>query len=304
MSRPADELRISEEDAVDREDYFDCQETLEHPDRDGRHAKTDMRRETLDDTRIEPLENTLNDSDDDLKERGEEVEDEHQKEEEEKLTEEEKESRRLHSLILKEEGNCHFKNGGQLEHHIHQHSTRVAFELRNVCLRRLVSGGAELHASVGVVSALFQPRSSHPVLKQSGCPTAPGMLTLLHQDRKDDGIADCSRALELKPDYLKALLRRAELYEQTEQLEKALDDYQKVLERDPGQAAARRACVRLPQQIHEKNEKLKEEMLGKLKELGNMVLRPFGLSTSNFQVNQDTNTGSYSINFVNKPNNT
>lgn len=50
-------------------------------------------------------------------------------------------------------------------------------------------------------------------------------------------------ALELNPDYVKALLRRAELYEQTEQLEKALDDYQKVLERDPKQTAAGQACA-------------------------------------------------------------
>lgn len=50
-------------------------------------------------------------------------------------------------------------------------------------------------------------------------------------------------AIALDPEYLRALLRRAELYEQTEKLDEALEDYQKVLERDPNNVAARQAAM-------------------------------------------------------------
>uniref|UniRef100_A0A674CEY3 Tetratricopeptide repeat domain 1 n=1 Tax=Salmo trutta TaxID=8032 RepID=A0A674CEY3_SALTR len=112
-----------------------------------------------------------------------------------------------------------------------------------------------------------------------------------------------SGAIELNPNYMRAILRRAELYEKTDKLDEALEDYKAALEKDPDLPSAREACMRLPQQIHERNEKLKDDMMGKLKDLGNMFLRPFGLSTSNFQVNQDSGTGSYSVNFVQNPNN-
>lgn len=91
--------------------------------------------------------------------------------------------------------------------------------------------------------------------------------------------------------------RRAKLYEENDKLDESLEDFKKVLELDSNCTEARQAIVRLPVKINERNEKLKEEMLGKLKDLGNMILKPFGLSTNNFQMQQDPSTGSYSVNF-------
>ncbi len=46
-------------------------------------------------------------------------------------------------------------------------------------------------------------------------------------------------------------------------------------------------------------EKLKDEAMGKLKELGNSILGNFGMSLDNFKMTQDPNTGSWSIGYNN-----
>jgi len=114
----------------------------------------------------------------------------------------------------------------------------------------------------------------------------------------DQAIANCSKAVELNPSYLKAIQRRAELYESTDKLDEALKDFQAVLALDPSHAEARRAVLRLPPLIEERNEKMKAEMMDNLKKLGNMCLKPFGLSTNNFKMEQDPSTGSYNVQFV------
>lgn len=80
-------------------------------------------------------------------------------------------------------------------------------------------------------------------------------------------------------------------------MDESLADYNKIVELEPMHLEARTNITRLQPIIAERNEKMKEEMMGKLKDLGNMILKPFGLSTNNFQLQQDPNTGSYSVNF-------
>ncbi|CAL7939315.1 unnamed protein product [Xylocopa violacea] len=118
---------------------------------------------------------------------------------------------------------------------------------------------------------------------------------------RESAIADCTKAIELNPSYVKAYIRRAQLYEQEEKLDEALEDFKKVLTFDSSHAEANYAVRRLPPLINERNEKLKTEMLGKLKDLGNMVLKPFGLSTNNFELQKDPNSGGYSVKFHQNP---
>ncbi|EDV22918.1 Tetratricopeptide repeat protein 1 [Trichoplax sp. H2] len=115
--------------------------------------------------------------------------------------------------------------------------------------------------------------------------------------RHEEALNDCNAALDLNPDYVKVLLRRAQTYEALDKLDEALQDYQSVANKDSSNKMAREAVMRLPNEIKERNERLKDEMIGKLKDLGNMILNPFGLSTDNFKLNKDPTTDSYSVKF-------
>jgi len=119
----------------------------------------------------------------------------------------------------------------------------------------------------------------------------------VHMGRDQEAVDDCRVALNLKPGYLKALMRRAQAFERLDKLEDALSDYKAVLAIDPTNRVARGKVPGLEKECAVRMEKLKEETLGKLKDLGNSVLSNFGLSLDNFKMQQDPNTGSYSFSF-------
>jgi len=64
----------------------------------------------------------------------------------------------------------------------------------------------------------------------------------------------------------------------------------------PHVLAIRRALSSLPSRIKVQQEKEKDEMLGKLKELGNGILGKFGLSTDMFKFDQQEG-GGYNMRF-------
>ncbi|KAF1833570.1 hypothetical protein BDW02DRAFT_569884 [Decorospora gaudefroyi] len=107
----------------------------------------------------------------------------------------------------------------------------------------------------------------------------------------------------------KALLRRAKARHEVRgwaSLQASLDDYQ-ALSRPPHQLSAldqkavQTALRKLPDQLEEAKNTEMADMMGKLKQLGNGVLKPFGLSTDNFSFVKDEKSGGYSMGFNQGP---
>ncbi|CAH2077459.1 unnamed protein product [Thlaspi arvense] len=124
-------------------------------------------------------------------------------------------------------------------------------------------------------------------------------VCFLKLGKHEESVKECTKALELNPTYTKALVRRAEAHEKLEHFEEAITDLKKIIELDPSNDQARKGIRRLEPLAAEKREKMKEEAITKLKEMGNSILGRFGMSVDNFKAVKDPNTGSYSLSFQN-----
>lgn len=193
------------------------------------------------------------------------VDEERLRNEEKGLSEEEREGRRVEATEMKQQGNSLYKEG-KPEDAVEKYTAGL-----NICPLYFTKDRAVLYANRAQMKKVL--------------------------DEKDKAIINCSKAIELDSEYLKAHLRRAELYQETDKLDEALEDFKRVIELDPSNQDAKRALHILPQKIEERNEKMKEEMMQNLKKLGNMVLKPFGMSTDNFNMVQDPSTGGYNMSF-------
>lgn len=108
-------------------------------------------------------------------------------------------------------------------------------------------------------------------------------------------VEDCTLSLERKVDHPKILMRRSQAYEKLDKMDEALADAKKVYEIDPSYPKIAVTVRRLEKTCEERMNKLKDEALGKLKELGNTILGNFGMSVDDFKMTQDPTTGSWSV---------
>jgi tetratricopeptide (TPR) repeat protein len=106
---------------------------------------------------------------------------------------------------------------------------------------------------------------------------------------------DCTEALLRNPKYIKVLIRRANIYERREKYDQALADLREVHTLDPSNTQVASDIKRITV-LHEATvEKMKNEAMDKLKDLGNSILGNFGMSLDNFKMQQDPNTGGWSM---------
>lgn len=126
-------------------------------------------------------------------------------------------------------------------------------------------------------------------------PTSPDSSAAARLKRQDD-------ILRIRA---KALMRRARARSELggwANLEGAIEDYKRLEQMDKTLGATDRRIVQaqlraLPPRAKAAQEKETAEMWSKLKDLGNGLLRPFGLSTDNFKMVKDEKTGGYSLSF-------
>jgi len=117
----------------------------------------------------------------------------------------------------------------------------------------------------------------------------------MKQGRPEDAIKLFNDAIRHDGDYAKAYFRRGHCHFDTDQWSLAHGDFEKCVALGlPLDADSARKAAEAKRKADEEMQK----MWGQLKDLGNMFLGKFGLSTDNFKFEKDAKTGGYSMNFV------
>lgn len=138
-----------------------------------------------------------------------------------------------------------------------------------------------------------------PALEQAYVLTAQVMCNagacLMKQGNYSEAEQHLSEAIRHHPTYERAFLRRADCYYELQKWSSAHADWETAVTKFrsslDSDTSAKRDIAK------QKTDEEMKKMLGQLKDLGNMFLGKFGLSTDNFKFDKDPQSGNYSMRF-------
>ena len=114
-----------------------------------------------------------------------------------------------------------------------------------------------------------------------------------------ESISHLDSAIKLNPSYIKPYMHRSKAYAEQDNYDKAIEDIKSLLALEPLNDIALSTLKEYNEKNKVKQDKVKTEALGTLKDLGNKILGNFGISIDNFKMNQNQD-GSYNIQYQNK----
>jgi tetratricopeptide (TPR) repeat protein len=120
-------------------------------------------------------------------------------------------------------------------------------------------GGVETHVTESSINLSPPPASLTPVHTLRSVCHCNRAACFATQEKWEDALWDCDRALEINPSYTKALARRGAVLEKLDLLDDALTDYKVLIALDPGKASsgAKKDEERVLKLIQARDEKLK-----------------------------------------------
>ena len=222
----------------------------------------------------------------------EEGEEEEVVKEEEVMTEEEFVRRLEEGEVLKAEGNACFRRG-DVEDALDSYER--ALERAPSALPGVDAGKAGAAAREGEAPATALP-ASHRRYSAEVEARATALRAACHGNaaachlrmaRPEEALAHCDDAVFFDPQYGKVFLRRARAKQLLGRAADAVPDVERCVALDPTDEAARTMLAEVKKEAARQTAATQEEVMGKLKELGNGILGRFGMSLDHFKTSKN-----------------
>ena len=119
-------------------------------------------------------------------------------------------------------------------------------------------------------------------------------MTLLKLQNNEEALKAFDNAIKYNENYLKPRFQRMKLLKEKEDYTEAKEEAKFIFDKDPKFGKVAQELPILENLEKKKLDKMKDEVVGNLKSMGNSILGKFGMSLDNFKLNQNQD-GTYNV---------